>query len=258
MASAVEDIIANKVLQECSQDIVDNINVDLVILRLHSKSRLTAQDINRLENISTSQEKKRQLYILALADKGYPAFKDIVDVLNDTGLNLKYQPHADLADKLSKHYQRLLSQYSNKHGESQEVEATVTKKRTETPTDNSERSCSDNDIDHFSDSEHSDDQSQLLPGVSTGDTSQVQKVSASNTRRSTGHSVTSTNTTCGYQSSMESSRRGLNLSSSFQSTSDHMTCRTPSPVKVICQTKHLGCKKVRGQSEAAVRCNQKL
>ena len=258
MASAAEDIIANKVLQECSQDIVDNINVDLVIFRLHSKSRLTAQDINRLENITTSQEKKRQLYILALADKGSAAFKDIVDVLNGTAL--KYQPHADLADKLSKHYQRLLSQYSNKHGEPQEVEATVTKKRIETPTDNSERSCSDNDIDHFSDSEHSDDQLQLLPDVSTGDTSHVQRVSASNTRRSTGHSVTSTNTTCGYQSSMESSRRVLNLSSSFQSTSDHMTCQTPSSVKVMLNKNTWSVKSMRPirSSMQASRCDQKL
>lgn len=236
MASpAVEDAIANKVLQECSQDIVDNIDVDLVILRLHSKGRLTAKNINRLENISTSQEKKRQLYMLALADKGSAAFEDIVDVLNDTA---KHQPHVDLADKLSKHYQRLLSQHSNKHGEPQEVKATVIKKKIETATDHLEKPYSDNsnDIDRFS--EHSGDQSPLLPDSIAEDVVQPNYQSyvkqASNVDMMAGSSddvEASTNIACGYQSSMESSRRIPNLSSSLQDTSDNMMCQTPSSVE---------------------------
>ena len=236
MASTVEDIIANKVLQECSQDIVDSIDVDLVILRLHSKGRLTTQDI---KDISTSQAKKRQLYILGLADKGSAAFKDIVDVLNDTAL--QYKPHADLADKLSKHYQHLLSQHSNKQGKPQEDKAAVTKKRIEAAADDSERPCSDtgNDVDHFSGSEHSDDQSQLLPDGITEDviqpkyqssTSHVKQASKVNMRLGSSIDVeASTNTTRGYQPLMESS---VSLSS-FQITSDHMTCQTPSAVQVI-------------------------
>ena len=104
MASC-EDRIANRVLQECCQDIVDHINVDEVILRLHSKSRLTLQELNRLESIPIALERKEQLYILALANKGSAAFEGILEVLNDTALN--YKPHADLADKLSKRYRHL-------------------------------------------------------------------------------------------------------------------------------------------------------
>ena len=196
MPLTVEDIIANKVLEECSQDIVDKINVDLVILRLHSKCRLTAQDITRLGNISTSREKKRQLYMLALANKGSAAFQDIVDVLNDTALNHEYEPHAVLADKLSKYYQHLLSQHSNKQGKPQEVKVTVTNKIIETGAwDDPERQYSDDDTcdnDHFSDIDYfsdSDDQLQLLSDV--------------------------------------------NLSSSFQDNSDKMICNTRSPVKVM-------------------------
>ena len=233
MASTVEDTIANKVLQECSQDIVDNIDVDLVILRLHSKGRLTTQDI---KDISTSQAKKRQLYILGLADKGSAAFKDIVDVLNDTAS--KYKPHADLADKLSKHYQHLLSQHSNKQGKPQEDKAAVTKMRVEAAADDSERPCSDtgNDVDHFSGSEHSDDQSQLLPDEDViqpkyqSHTSHVKQTSQVDMRPGSSIDVeASTNTTHGYQPLMESS---VSLSS-FQNTSDHMTCQTPSAVQVI-------------------------
>ena len=247
MASAPEeDLIANKALQECSQDIVDNINVDLVILRLHSKGRLTTQDINRLENISTSQEKKRQLYIYALADKGSAAFKDFVDVLNDTGLN--YKPHADLAGKLSKHHRSLHSQHSNKQGEAQEVKTTDSVLVTKTATDDPESRCSDdgNDVDHFSDTEQCDDQSQLLPcgpadvvhGNYNSCTSHIQenqKVSASNIDMRPDHSVdieASTSTTCTCLSSMESSRRVLKLSSSFQNSNNHMGCQAPSSVKV--------------------------
>ena len=104
MASG-EDRVANTVLQECCQDIVDHINVDEVILRLHSKSRLTLQELNRLECLPTVQEKKKQLYILALANKGSAAFEGILEVLNETALN--YKPHADLADKLSKRHRHL-------------------------------------------------------------------------------------------------------------------------------------------------------
>ena len=246
MASADEDLIANKVLQECSQDIVDNVNVDLVIMRLHSKSRLTAQDVTRLENTSTPQEKKRQLYLLALADKGSAAFEDIVAILSDTAL--KFQPHTDLADKLRKRYKYLLSQHSNRHGETQEDKTTVTKMRTETVMDDSESRHSDNgnDIDHLSDSEQCDDQSQLLADGRADDiqasyqsrmshVQEKQEFSASNIDTRLGHSVdveASSSTAYGYQSSVESSRRVLKSSSSFQSTSDRMACQTPSSVKV--------------------------
>ena len=99
MSTSVEDRVANRVLQKCSQAIVDHINVDEVTLRLHSKSRLTLQEYDRLEGISTTQEKKKQFYRVVLADKGSAAYKDILEVLNDTA---NYKPHAELVDKLKK------------------------------------------------------------------------------------------------------------------------------------------------------------
>ena len=57
--TTVEDRVANRVLQKCSQAIVDLINIDEVTLRLHSKSRLTLQEFDRLESFSTAQEKKK-------------------------------------------------------------------------------------------------------------------------------------------------------------------------------------------------------
>ena len=103
--ASTEDSLANKVLQECCQDIVDHIDVDEVILRLYSKGKLTLQEFERLENIYTQRDKKRQPYRIALADKGRAAFEDILEVLNDTA---GYKPHADLVDILRKRH-RLVS-----------------------------------------------------------------------------------------------------------------------------------------------------
>ena len=103
--TTVEDRVANRVLQKCSQAIVDLINIDEVALRLHSKSRLTLQEFDRLESISTAQEKKKQFYRIVLADKGSAAYEDILEVLNDTAY---HKPHVELADKLRKCHKCLL------------------------------------------------------------------------------------------------------------------------------------------------------
>jgi len=154
MASA-EDRIANIVLQECCQVIVDHINVDEIIMRLHSKSRLTLQQVALLDSFPTAQEKKRQLYILALADKGSSAFKDIVEVLKDTA---NYKPHADLVDKLIKHHSRCVSH--NEHVRTQEIntaELAVNNREELTATP-----CLDS---RLSDDRGDDDQLQSLPDI---------------------------------------------------------------------------------------------
>ena len=148
--SSTEDRVANKVLQECSQEFVDDIKVDLVILRLHSKGWLTTQELRRIEEslpALTTQEKTKKLY-LALADKGLAAFEDIISILNDTAVD--HRPHADLADKLSQRYRRCLSSqhsHSDRHGRTQDDNNDV-----------------DHRVDHLDSSEHchSDDESQLL------------------------------------------------------------------------------------------------
>ena len=156
MASG-EDRVANTVLQECCQDIVDLINVDEVILPLYSKSRLTFQELNRLECIPTVQEKKKQFYIVALANKGSAAFEGILEVLNDTALN--YKPHADLADKLSKRHRYLSRRVTQE--QAREVRTTT---REETTTASLESRV---------DSDGDDDRLQSLPDVAIEATAQI-------------------------------------------------------------------------------------
>ena len=159
MVSAIEDCIANKVLQECCQDIVNHINVDLVLFPLYSKTWLTVQEIDYLNGISTAQEKKRQLYIRALAGKGSAAYKDILTILNDTGTY--YKPHADLALILSNYHSRLSTHddqyvarvHRERYSQAQEVNTVPIKARKETTIDSidplgGEDYSDDNDIDH--------------------------------------------------------------------------------------------------------------
>ena len=161
--TSVEDRVANKALQECCQDILDHINVDLVTFRLYSKSRLTVHEVSRLESIQTAQEKKKQLYILALADKGSAAYEDILQILNDTA---SYQPHADLADKLSKRHKCLSQRLAQSghpskrvHYQPQEVGGTVsTRKRKETCLE-SQPSGDDDDEEEEDDDDSGDNRS---------------------------------------------------------------------------------------------------
>lgn len=116
--TSVEDRVANRVLQKCSQAIVDLINIEEVTLQLHSKSRLTVHEFDRLESISIAQEKKKQFYRLVLAGKGSAAYEDILEVLHDTAGGNK--AHAELADKLKKCHKSLSRNMTHSRSRSDE------------------------------------------------------------------------------------------------------------------------------------------
>lgn len=208
--ASVADVIANTALQECCQDIVDYIRVDLVMMQLHAKRWLTSEDLKLLGNISDAQEKKRQFYVLALAGKGSAAFEDIITVLKATAEN--HRPHRDLADKLNKHHKYLSQQSTDKHEQTQD-----------------EDTC---DVDHITPdgSDHSDsynDKSQLLPDVA-----QTNQSSASNLASN----AADPNPVTGmFQSlSIESSKNLTQFSSSINTIPDHpMYYCPPTPVKVV-------------------------
>lgn len=254
MMALAEDRVANKVLRECCQDILDHINVDLVIFRLYSKCRLTVQEVSHLQSIQTAQERKEQLYMRGLADKGSAAFKDILEVLNDTS---DYKPHADLADKLSKRHrclsQRLSQSHPCKHHSQVNTALTRITKRKETITpclESQFRYSDDDDSDDDDDNDDDDNDSdqfrsraQSLPDVAivaTAKTSQSrksrvkQKNPAAVVDRRTGYGATVEPAANRVLSlSVGSSSRVTRLSSSIQNTSDPTRCRPPSSVKVI-------------------------
>lgn len=240
-----EDRVANTVLQECCQDIVDHINVDEVILRLHSKSRLTFQELNRLESIPTVQEKKKQFYIVALANKGSAAFEGILEVLNDTALS--YKPHADLADKLSKRHRHLSRRVTQ--GQARQI-TTATREETTTV-------CLENRLDndrHNDNLDCDDDRPQPLPDVARIEaTAQINQprargslvgqnaatsaaaVSESSIHNATDHGGPATSIFLSVSLGSSSSTRVTQLSSSIQNISDDtVLCqsRSPSSVKV--------------------------
>ena len=135
--------VANKVLQECCQDILDHVNIELITFRLYSKSRLTVEELSKLESFSTPEGKKKQFFILALANKGYAALEGILQVLDDTE---HYKPHADLADKLRKRYKFHTHRLTQGHPDQLEVNRKLTKKRKQKTTDCSlENQLSDDD-----------------------------------------------------------------------------------------------------------------
>lgn len=240
--AAVEDRVANKVLQECCQDIMDHINIDEVIMRLHSKSRLTVEELNRLESIPTTQEKKRQLYIIALANKGSAAFEDILEVLNDT--SSVYKPHAVLANKLSKRYKclsrRLTQGHSAEHADQPAGEVIRTMKETGTAYHLESRISSDeNDYDQ---------REQSLPDVAIEATAQTNRSCLISVKQKGltipvnpspgGHGLTTAAsgpaTSVFLSISVLGSPKGVaQLSSSIQNTGDDTMCQPSSTDRVI-------------------------
>lgn len=226
-----EDRLANIVLRECCQDILDHINVDQVIFRLHSKGILTSQEVGSLESISFPLEKKKQLYLLGLSDKGSAAFEGILKVLNDTA---EHKPHAELADKLSKRHkhlsQRRLSPKSHSSERARDQAQDVSSK--EIPTVCTERQLSDIDGDDGS------DRLEPLPDVAIS--TQIKKVPAllvehkvSLPKVNPGHTATAEPAANVVLSlSVGSLTSVTQLSSSIQDTSNHTTLQFPSPVKV--------------------------
>ena len=225
--SATEDCIANRVLQECCQDIVNHINVDLVLLPLYSKTWLTIQEVDHLQTISTAQEKKRLLYIHALAGKGSVAFKDMLAILNDTGAY--YKPHADLSvilrnyhSRLSAHDQYVARDHRDKYSQTQEVKMAPVKARKETTIDSINIQLGgedDEDVDHRT--EYSYCPSSL-------DT--AQSIELHSLRLRTKQKV---RTSAGNPSSSH-------VSPSFGYINDHATGQPVSPIKVCMQSGTFG------------------
>ena len=93
--------IANDVLQEAFQDIVDLVNVDEIISQLFAMKKITFSDFELLQNFNgslTSHQRKIRLYIIALGGKGQQALDAFLNALDKTTKN--YEPHAVLADNL--------------------------------------------------------------------------------------------------------------------------------------------------------------
>ena len=96
-----KDSVANKVLQESHQDIVNLVNIDEIVSRLFGLKRITLSDFERLQNLNgnlTDQQRKLTLYITALAGKGQQGLDAFLKALDETAD--QYEPHALLADKL--------------------------------------------------------------------------------------------------------------------------------------------------------------
>ena len=223
MVSAAEDNIANKVFQECCQDIVNHINVDLVILPLHSKTWLTIQEFEHLQKNSTSEEKKRFLYINALSGKGSAAYKDILAILNDTGAH--YKPHKDLVDILTNYHSRLSTQrvtraHHDKYNQTQEDRTASVRARKETTLDSIQIQLGDDDDDVDQRTEYGSYPSydQTQPSIST-----AQSMELSSLRLRTKQRV---QTSAGNPSSSH-------VSSSFRYISDHATGQPVSSIKVL-------------------------
>jgi len=110
--ASVQDRAANKVLQELCQNIFSNIIVGEIMYKLYAKSRLTTDDLAELESVTMGDtQKARKLFLRALADKGYSALSDFLDVLNETN---QYSSHAELAHKLQSAYCQALQQNCEK------------------------------------------------------------------------------------------------------------------------------------------------
>ena len=234
--AATDDRVANTTLRECCQDIVDHIIVDEVILRLYSKGRLTLQQYDRLESISTERDKKRQFYRIALADKGSEAFKDILEVLSETA---EYKSHADLVDKLKKRHRCVSRRMSHDH--TGEVAAAVVEQREETTMTSLEsRPSNDDDLnDNRGDGQLPD----IVRIETTTQTSQSralvveQKISAPTTaaghnplRKATGYGGPAPSVVLSL--SVGSLTSITQLSSSIQCVNDTTPSSPPSSVKV--------------------------
>ena len=62
--SSVEDQIANKMLQDLYSEIIDQLNIDSVIPRLHSKHRIMKSELDQLQNIGRNLTDQQRNYVL--------------------------------------------------------------------------------------------------------------------------------------------------------------------------------------------------
>lgn len=99
--SVDEDSIANEALQESYGDILNLVDIDEIVSRLHVLKRIPLSELERLQNLNchlTDQQRKLRLYITTLAGKGQQGLDAFLKALDETAD--QYEPHALLADKL--------------------------------------------------------------------------------------------------------------------------------------------------------------
>ena len=99
-----KDSLANKVLRELREDIVNLVDVDQVARRFVSWNRISSSDLDQLQNAHTlvDQKRKEQLYDTALVGKGRKGLDAFLRVLEETAH--QYKPHDVLAKKLRKEW----------------------------------------------------------------------------------------------------------------------------------------------------------
>lgn len=105
-----KDTLANKVLWESREDIVNLVDVDQVALRFISWKRIQSTDLDQLQNVHSvvDQRRKEQLYDTALVGKGRRGLEALLKALDETAQ--QHKPHAVLAEKLRKAYSIILGQ----------------------------------------------------------------------------------------------------------------------------------------------------
>ena len=95
------DTIANNLLRESYQDILDLLNVGIAAPALYSRGRITLPELDQLQNMAIytdNQARRHFLYSTALADKGQEGLDTFLGVLRQT---VGHAPHAQLLDRLS-------------------------------------------------------------------------------------------------------------------------------------------------------------
>ena len=100
-ADTDRDSIANDTLQESFGDILNLLDIDDIVSRLHVLKRIPLSELERLQNFNgnlTDQQRKLRLYVTALAGKGQQGLDAFLKALDETAD--QYEPHALLAKKL--------------------------------------------------------------------------------------------------------------------------------------------------------------
>ena len=97
-----KDTLANRVLRELREDIVNLVDVDQVAKRFISWNRIRSADLDQVQSAHSlvDQKRKEQLYNTALVGKGRRGLDALLKALDETAH--QYQPHAVLAEKLRK------------------------------------------------------------------------------------------------------------------------------------------------------------
>ena len=95
------DAIADEVLQESHQDILNLVNIGEIVSPLHTLKRITLSELERLQNLNgylTDQQRKLRLYVTTLGGKGQQGLDAFLKALDETAD--QHEAHALLAEKL--------------------------------------------------------------------------------------------------------------------------------------------------------------